>query len=175
MGGVGGGQEPGEDVWATARREAREELGVGVELIGSSITHVRDLDDKSSWTTTTVDNLAPFALQRMVNEDPDTPFKPGLPAGPFTYFALFLARIERIDLDLDPSGDDDIAALVWIPLGLLSTLRHTSTTGACLVERGARVAAGSLAPDARVRLAAKESLADLGELLVEQARRASSP
>jgi 8-oxo-dGTP pyrophosphatase MutT (NUDIX family) len=32
-GGVGGGQEPGEDIWDCALREAREELGVPVRLV----------------------------------------------------------------------------------------------------------------------------------------------
>lgn len=174
VGGVGGGQEPHEDVWGTAQREAREELGVPVELLGSPITHVQDFDDGTSWTTTATDAIAPFALQRVRNEDATRPFKPGLPTGPFTYFALFLARFTSSGGELDHRGDEDIAALFWMPLDLLTRMVDQAMTVRHLVTGGGRVATGEVAPDALARLSPHESLALLVAPLVTHLGQAAT-
>ena len=166
VGGVGGGQEPDEDVWGTAQREAREELGVPVELLPSLITHVQDLDDGTSWTATATDAIAPFGLQRVRNENANRPFKPGLPTGPFTYFALFLARFTSDSGELDHRGDEDIAALFWTPLDLLTRMVDQAVTVRHLLAGGGRMATGEVTTDALVRLSPRESLAMLVAPLV---------
>lgn len=44
VGGVGGGQEPGETVWQCAEREAAEELSVPAQLHPAPVTYIHDLD-----------------------------------------------------------------------------------------------------------------------------------
>jgi 8-oxo-dGTP pyrophosphatase MutT (NUDIX family) len=164
VGGVGGGQEPGEDVWATAGREAAEELGVPVELLPWPLTYLHDLDSDSIVLGRTVDEPAPFALQRARNQDPTTPFRPGLPAGPYTYFALFLARTIRPDPVFVPA-DDDVVALLWLPLAHWDMLDDRPALRD-LTARGATVAAGRPVPgDVRIALPARESLRTVAPLL----------
>lgn len=165
VGGVGGGQEPGEDPWTTAIREAAEELAVDTKLLTSSVTYVQDLDTSASWATTSANKIAPFAVQRISNADPARPFKPGVPAGPYTYFALFLAQISDSTSRLDSSDDTDIAALLWLPVDRLVELRTASITFATLEAAGATVATGDVTPSALIRLSPTESLAHLATLL----------
>lgn len=166
LGGVGGGQEPGEDVWATAEREAREEIGTKATLLASPRTLVQDLDLGTTWSTMTVESgVAPFAVQRTRNNEPDQPFKPGGAIGPYTYFSLFSARIDDDRAELDHRGDSDTAGLLWAPIDHLAEVVGRDTPFQELLAAGGWLAAGTVAPTATVRLDSSESLAHLAEPL----------
>jgi 8-oxo-dGTP pyrophosphatase MutT (NUDIX family) len=164
VGGVGGGQEPGEDIWDCALREAHEELGVPVRLMSSARTYLHDIDSDELRESKAGDQPAPFIVQRIQNGDAATPFKPGLPAGPFTYFCMFLAEL----VDEEPafqSDDPDIAALVWMPLNAGSAFAE-GVTFEDLTAAGATVAAGGpIAGDARIHVRSNETLRVAGPLL----------
>jgi 8-oxo-dGTP pyrophosphatase MutT (NUDIX family) len=113
VGGVGGGQEPGETVWDCALREAREETHADVELIPSPITYFHDLDTGELWRIRVRDPMAPLLFSRAVNPRPDQPYAPGLPTGPFIYYALFLARPMTWD-SIRPG--DDVQGLLLCPI-----------------------------------------------------------
>ncbi|WP_205328556.1 NUDIX domain-containing protein [Glycomyces sp. YM15] len=164
VGGVGGGQEPGEDVWDCALREAREELGVPVRLVPPERTYLHDIDSDELREVRTGDVPAPFILQRFRNEDPITPYRPDLPAGPFTYFCMFVAEFVEEPTGLTPD-DPDIAALVWLPLNA-GSLIAAGATFADLTAAGATIAAGGpIAAEARIHLSRTETLRVAGPLL----------
>ncbi|MCH7231103.1 NUDIX hydrolase [Glycomyces sp. L485] len=167
VGGVGGGQEPGEDIWACARREGLEELGVPLRLTSSTETYLHDGDSDELRRTRSTNQPGPFALQRRRNRDATRPFRPGLPAGPFTYSGIFHAEF----LDEEPAfrpDDPDIAALVWFPLDAWSALAGDPAF-ADLRARGATIAAGGpIADDARIHLSAAETLRVVAPLLAEE-------
>lgn len=164
VGGVGGGQEPGEDVWDCALREAREELGVPVRLVSSARTYLHDIDGDDLRESRTDDAPAPFIVQRFRNADPTTPYRPDLPAGPFTYFCMFLAEFIDEEVAFAPE-DPDIAALVWMPLKA-GGLFEEGVTFADLTAVGATVAAGGpIAAEARIHWMRTETLRVAGPLL----------
>ncbi|MFC3494460.1 NUDIX domain-containing protein [Glycomyces rhizosphaerae] len=164
VGGVGGGQEPGEDIWDCALREAREELGVPVRLVPSERTYLHDIDGDELREARTDDAPAPFILQRVRNADPTTPFRPDLPAGPFTYFCMFLAEFVDEEVAFTPD-DPDIAALVWMPLKAGAQIGE-GVAFADLTAAGATVAAGGpIAAEARIHLRRTETLRVAGPLL----------
>lgn len=167
IGGVGGGQEPGEDLWECARRESLEELGVPLQLTASTRTYLHDGDSGALHRTRSTDQPAPFALQRRRNSDPDRPFRPGLPAGPYTYFGMFLAELVDDAPAFEPD-DPDIAALTWMPLDAWDALAE-GPTFADLTARGAQVAAGGpIADDARIHLSPAETLRVVAPLLADE-------
>lgn len=164
VGGVGGGQEPGEDVWDCALREAQEELGVPVRLVSSSRTYLHDIDRDELRESRSEERPAPFIVQRVRNADAATPFKPGLPAGPFTYFCMFLAELVDEDPVFRPD-DPDIGALVWVPLKAEGVFAG-GVTFADLTAAGARVAAGGpIADHARIHVRRTETLRVAAPLL----------
>lgn len=164
VGGVGGGQEPGEDVWGCALREAQEELGVPVRLVSSLRTYLHDIDGDELRESRSEERPAPFIVQRVRNADAATPFKPGLPAGPFTYFCMFLAELVDEDPVFRPD-DPDIGALVWLPLNSEDAFAGGATF-ADLTAAGARVAAGGpIADHARIHVRRTETLRVAGPLL----------
>jgi 8-oxo-dGTP pyrophosphatase MutT (NUDIX family) len=162
--GVGGGQEAGESVWDCALREAKEELGVPVRLVPSPRTYLHDIDSDDFRVSRSRDQPAPFIVQRVQNPDATTPFKPGLPAGPFTYFCMFLAELVDEDPVFRPD-DPDIGALVWTPLNAEGVFAG-SVTFAELTAAGATVAAGGpIAGNARIHVRKHETLRVAGPLL----------
>lgn len=169
-GGVGGGQEPGEDVWDCAEREAREELGVPVRLVPSDRTYLHDLESDELREARTEDAPAPFIVQRCKNGYPFTPFRPDLPAGPFTYFCMFLAEFAEPPVAFEPD-DPDIAALVWMPFNA-AALIDRGAVFADLTAAGAVLAAGGpIADHARIHMARNETLRTAGPLLATRAGR----
>lgn len=111
-GGVGGGQEPEETIWECAMREAREELCTEVQLLPSPITYFHDIDTGDLYEVPCTDTLAPLLLERQSNLFPYTPYRPGLPVGPYTYFAIFLAQASNADMH----PGDDVQGLLLVPL-----------------------------------------------------------
>jgi 8-oxo-dGTP pyrophosphatase MutT (NUDIX family) len=167
VGGVGGGQEPGEDPWECALREAREELGAPVRLVASSRTYLHDIETDTLREALTDDAPAPYIVHRFRNPDPTKRFRPDLPFGPFTYFCMFLAEFIEEPSGFEPD-DPDIAALVWMPLRT-GSLFGEGATFADLTATGATVAAGGpIAADARIHLTRTESLRIAGPLLADQ-------
>jgi 8-oxo-dGTP pyrophosphatase MutT (NUDIX family) len=162
VGGVGGGQEPGEDIWQCALREALEELGNSVRLVPSPVTYMHDLDTNELTVVQSVDAPAPFCLQRLRNADPAKPFRPDLPCGPFTYYGLFLAHVGA-DAELRPG--DDAELLLDIPLSGWQALRNTPTLRDVLAAGADVIATREVDPDARLWLPPKESLATIAPLL----------
>jgi 8-oxo-dGTP pyrophosphatase MutT (NUDIX family) len=112
IGGVGGGQEPGESIVECARREATEELGVAVDLLPAPRSFFHDVDAGSVVPLTCVDPIPPLLLERQATRDPTTPFRPDLPAGPYLYSGLFFAGMPP---SIEAPGDD-VQGLLLVPL-----------------------------------------------------------
>lgn len=124
IGAVGGGQEPLESILDCALREAKEELSVQqVKALPAPSTFFHDMDLDEIRRIETVDKIAPFLVQRQTNARPHTPYKPGLPTGPFVYFNLFLAQI--IDVTILPG--DDVVGLLLVPLDQWELLQQPCT------------------------------------------------
>jgi 8-oxo-dGTP pyrophosphatase MutT (NUDIX family) len=161
VGGVGGGQEPGETISQCARREANEEICSDVRIISSPMSFFHDIDSGAVTQIVCSDTPAPLLLEREVNPRPDKPFRPGLPTGPYIYFGLFLA--EALQSRLQPG--DDVEGLLTVPLDLWPALEQDPTLQEML-DRGAGVT--WLIPHATTRrlwLAADESFREVARLL----------
>ncbi|HLZ57121.1 MAG TPA: NUDIX domain-containing protein [Ktedonosporobacter sp.] len=139
VGGVGGGQEANETIWECATREAREELSCEVQLLSSPTTYFHDIDTGEVYEVPCQDTPAPFLLECQSNFFPYTPYKPGLPTGPYTYFGLFLAQLTDPAAVLQP-GDDVVGLLLiepeqWPLLLQQPTLESMLQHGAQIIER----------------------------------------
>ncbi|HEX6121662.1 MAG TPA: NUDIX domain-containing protein [Ktedonobacterales bacterium] len=138
VGGVGGGQEPGETISECALREAREELCAEVARIPADTTYYHDLDTGELAPVRCVDLVPPLLFQRRRNAQPEVPFRPGLPAGPYTYLALYLATLPNPAV-IQPG--DDVEGLLYVPLTewdlltTMPTLQDALRCGARLIER----------------------------------------
>ncbi|MEF3301893.1 NUDIX domain-containing protein [Paenibacillus sp. GYB003] len=130
IGGVGGGQEPGETIAECALREAKEELGSGnVRLRSSGETYFHDIDTGEISRIRCTDRTAPFLLQRQTSKTPDRPYKPGLPFGPYVYFGIYIGEADEARIN----PDDDVAGLLFVPIERWELLlRETVTVGAVL-------------------------------------------
>ncbi|QSB05528.1 NUDIX hydrolase [Natronoglycomyces albus] len=155
VGGIGGGQEPGEDVWECAHREAREETGVPIQLTKADITYMNDVDAGESWMTWTA-GISPLLIRRTRNTDSRTPIKPGLPSGRYTYHFTFLGQLA--DERPFAIAGEDITALAWVPLSQWDKLYDNPTMGQ--MRRGGMniVAGDSIADSARLRVRQTEAL-----------------
>jgi 8-oxo-dGTP pyrophosphatase MutT (NUDIX family) len=120
VGGVGGGQEPGESIWQCAAREAREELCTDVELLSSPVTYFDDGDAGEARPVACRDRVAPLVLQRRRRPEPERPYRAGLPTGPYLYLAAFLGRISGPP----PRPGDDAAGLLSVPLAAWALLEQ---------------------------------------------------
>ena len=131
IGGVGGGQVPGETIDRCAMREAAEELGCPVRLASSRITIVEDPYGRLSLAT----SIAPMApllhqVQRRVSA---APFAPGLPPGPLLHCALYRA------VSLQNPRPADVPALVWIPWTVLLSMGRGGIKLRLLEQAGGRI------------------------------------
>ncbi|QBD83051.1 NUDIX domain-containing protein [Ktedonosporobacter rubrisoli] len=134
VGGVGGGQEPNETVWQCAQREAREELSTEIELLSSPSTYFHDIDTGDLYEVSCTDTIAPLLLERQSNLFPYTPYRPGLPAGPYTYFCLLFAQ--PVQPHIQPG--DDVVGLLLLPLSQWAMLQSRPSLES-LLEHGARL------------------------------------
>jgi len=141
VGGVGGGQEPGETIWDCALREAREELSSEVELLSSPITYFHDIDSGDLYQVQCTDTVAPLLLERQSNLFPYTPYRPGLPAGPYTYFGLFLAKAKQTSIQ----PGDDVQGLLLLSVEQWSLLQQRPDLETML-QHGAQVIENELLP-----------------------------
>jgi ADP-ribose pyrophosphatase YjhB (NUDIX family) len=135
VGGVGGGQEPGETIVQCALREAREELSVDVELVSAARTYI----DYSSGSRNLriarcTDEIRPFVFWSVPRRDPK-PYAPGLPAGRMLYGAMYLARPRG---ELEP-GDVEALLLAppsgWPLVERMATIAEALEDGCRLLER----------------------------------------
>lgn len=164
VGGVGGGQEPGETIWECAQREAREELSTTVELISAPTTYFHDIDSGEIRPIHCTDTIAPFLLQRQSNLYPYTSYRPGLPAGPYTYFGLFLAQLPPVAIQ----PGDDVAGLLFVPLDAWSLLQQQPPLES-LLQEGARLVEKERLPRSRqLWLHPHESMSTVVHLLTQR-------
>jgi 8-oxo-dGTP pyrophosphatase MutT (NUDIX family) len=136
VGGVGGGQEPGENVWECAYREAYEELSVPVQLLPAHETWLVDEEDGTPRAVDPGEGIAPLLVTRAERPNPDVPFADGLPTGPVQWTATFLAFAEDVPRPGDVEGllllaPDRLAALEATP-----TVGEVRAAGAEIVPRG---------------------------------------
>jgi len=136
VGGVGGGQEPGESIWGCAAREAREEVSCDVKLLTAPCTYLRGNDGARALRRARCrDEIAPLLFEWGPNRTPDEPYAPGLPTGPLLYGAMFLAQ------PLGPIHPGDVEGLLlispatWSLVDEQATLRELAEAGAMLIER----------------------------------------
>lgn len=166
VGGVGGGQEPGETVWQCALREAAEELLIPVDLRSARTTFLHDADTDEIIQRPCADAIAPILIQRCRRADPDRPFRPGLPTGPYLYTVFFLATPHTSV----PQAGDDVQALLTVPLAAWSRLQSTPTVADMLAAGAQRLgdAAAALDPAMRLWLPPDETLNVLVPILQRQ-------
>lgn len=166
IGGVGGGQEPGETMAECALREALEELSLApgqVELVSAERTFFHDMDTDELWQVECVDAVKPMLLQRMTNPTPDTPYKPGLPTGPYIYFGLYQARVEASQI----KPGDDVEGLLQVPVEKWELLRATPALGEMLAAGAVLVENDTLPREKRLYVREDESFHTLLSLLSE--------
>jgi 8-oxo-dGTP pyrophosphatase MutT (NUDIX family) len=165
IGGVGGGQEPNESIVECARREAREEIQTDVRLLSSPTTYFHDIDAGTLTIVNCVDMPpAPLLFERMRNPRPTTPYKPGLPVGPYIYFALYLA--EPLADTMRPG--DDVVGLLSLPINLWPKLEAQPTLQEML-DAGASVVCDETGASARRLWVAKnESFRIVAKILQER-------
>jgi 8-oxo-dGTP pyrophosphatase MutT (NUDIX family) len=158
VGGVGGGQEPGETVVECALREAREELGVDVELVSSPRTYIDDLDGHVRAARCT-DPMRPLVFWSTPRPDP-RPHGPGLPEGPTLYGAMYLARLDR---EPEP-GDVDALLLTTASEASWRLVEQGTTLGEALDADCRLIERAPLARDLRLWAPGEEAMRTVFEL-----------
>lgn len=164
IGGVGGGQEAGETIWDCALREAREELCTEVELRSAPVTYFHDIDTGKISRVTCSDTIAPFLLERQSNLFPYTPYRPGLPGGPYTYFGLFLANIQE-GAQIQPG--DDVVGLLHVPIQRWPLLQQQPALETMLQQGAHLIEHTRLARDGQLWLPQQESMSVVVTLLAQ--------
>src|SRR5215212_2832896 len=156
VGAVGGGQEPGENVWECALREAHEETGTAVDLVPAPVTRFYDWERRESEPVEHVpDELPPLVVHRWERPNPDVRFKPGLPTGPYLYGADFLARAGDA-AELRPG--DDVVALLLMPLAAWSAVVGEPTVTEAVAAGVELLPSGGVPGEARLWLHPNEGL-----------------
>ncbi|MBE3561761.1 MAG: NUDIX hydrolase [Ktedonobacteraceae bacterium] len=163
IGGIGGSQRAGETIWDCARREAREALCTDIILTSSLITYFHDIDTGKTTEVSCMDNIAPFLLERQSNLLPYTPYRPGLPAGPHTYFGLFFAQSEHERTPIQPGAG--IAGLLFVPLKRWSLLQQYPTLETMLQQGASIIERSPLPRSHRLWLPPGESICTVASLL----------
>lgn len=165
IGGVGGGQEPGETLMECALREAQEELGnPEVRLLPSSVTYFHNMDTDEVVQVKCTDATAPLLLQRMTSRNPDKPYKPGLPTGPYVYFGLYLGETDEVRIN----PDDDVAGILFVPVERWPQMEQGGTLGQAL-EMGSELLERAPIPrDMRLWVPENESMRTVMRLLKEE-------
>jgi hypothetical protein len=137
-----------------------------VHLVSAPLTYLHDGGTSEAVPIGCSDGPGPFCLQRQRNADPTKPFRPDLPAGPYAYHGLFLARPADGEYDRLSPGDD-AEALLWIPLACWRMLSEGPTLQAVLYAGAQLVAAHEVDRTAVLWLPPDESLTTVAPLLTE--------
>src|SRR5215218_2632474 len=163
VGAVGGGQEPGENIWECALREAHEEVGIAVDLVPAPVTRFYDWEERELRPVEHVeDEVGPLVVHRWERPNPDVPYKPGLPTGPYVYGADFLARAGDA---LEPRPGDDVAGLLLVPLDAWTAFDGAPTLASVRAAGVEAIPARVLAEDVRLWVHPHEGLRVTGPLL----------
>lgn len=112
--GIGGGQEPGEDLLTCAQREAHEELGCPVDLLHASATFV-ELPDGTLQVVSFDDRPAPI-LYQVQRRATSVPYALGLPGGDRLHVGIYRA-VPRAQ-----PRPADVPGLAWVPPEALAAL-----------------------------------------------------
>jgi 8-oxo-dGTP pyrophosphatase MutT (NUDIX family) len=161
VGGVGGGQEPGETIWECAVREAREEVGREVFLVRAPHTYLSGPDGPLRRVRCR-DDIAPLLFEWRPNPTPDKPYEPGLPTGPLLYNAMFLARPDGAPGPRDVEGLLLVPPTIWPLVERPVTVREALEAGASLLERE------PIARDTRLWSSPEESMGTVCQLAARQ-------
>lgn len=169
IGGVGGGQEPGETLEQCALREAREELGTErVALVSATRSYYHDMDTGELSSFQAEDELAPLLLERVTSWHPDKPYKPGLPCGPYLYCGTYCCEAQEVS----NNPDDDVAGLLFVPLDKLALLEAESLTLGELLRAGTEcLSQQPISPDTRLWMPANETVRTVRRLVDQNAVR----
>jgi 8-oxo-dGTP pyrophosphatase MutT (NUDIX family) len=162
IGGVGGGQEPGETIVACAAREAHEELCTPVRLRSSPVTYFQDVETGECRRVRCTDLCAPLLLQRKRSPTPERPFRAGLPTGLEIYSGVYLAA----DVPSDIRPGDDVMGLVFLPVHCWPMLDDIPTLD-ILLRHGAQLVAShrEVQPTQRLWAPADEGFRTVATLL----------
>jgi len=158
--GIGGHREPGEDWLACAQREAREEVGTGVEIVPAEVTWY--LPHQGSPQRVEIsDRPRPLALYEMIHPA-------GAPrAGELYRIVIYRARLHGAPQDLPP--EELLGVIALTEAQVIRGPSHKPTLAELLAE-GASLLAGSEHVDPKVRLYQLGTARALGQLL-RQLRR----
>jgi len=123
--GIGGHVEPGEDFLACAHREAREEVGVDVDIMSSAVTwHVSHRDEIRQIEVD--DGVRPLAVYEMIHPE-------GTPrAGGIYHLVIYNARLRDLPTDLKRDEVQGVLALTIDQVVL--SLERKLTLGELLAE-----------------------------------------
>jgi ADP-ribose pyrophosphatase YjhB (NUDIX family) len=140
--GIGGHRERGEDWLTCAHREAREEIGTGVEILSAPVTWY--LPQRGSVQRLEVtDRPRPLAFYEMIHP-------PGTPrAGELYRLVIYQARLCSPPQAL--AADEVLGVIALTPEQVMRGPKRRPTLAELLAE-GARVVAGGEAVDRQTRL-----------------------
>lgn len=154
--GIGGHREPGEDWIACARREAREEVGTGVELLPAAATWYLP-HGGTPRQVEVADWPRPLALYEMIHP-------PGTPrAGELYRIVIYDAHLDSPPRDLPPDEVGGVIALT--PSQVVRGLEGPVSLGELLAS-GAAWVAGQM-PEPALRLYPLGTARALGHVLCE--------
>ncbi|MFB5089487.1 NUDIX domain-containing protein [Psychrobacillus sp. PGGUH221] len=165
VGGVGGGQEPDENILECAIREAKEEICVDVEIMPSKSTFFHNIDESKIEEIDVKDEIPPLLFERVSNPRPNVPFKEGLPIGPYIYFGLYEAKLNNWD---EIKAGDDVQGLLLLPIKEWNSLLDGNCTIADVKNRGAELIHNNLDESTKLWVSPQESFGTVSKLLLKR-------
>jgi 8-oxo-dGTP pyrophosphatase MutT (NUDIX family) len=137
--GIGGHREKGEDWLMCAQREAKEEIGAGVELLSAPVTWYIP-QNASSQQLEVIDRPRPLAFYEMIHP-PDTPR-----AGQLYRIVVYKARLKGVPTGL---AEDEVQGIIALTRDQVikgptrkPTLDELIAEGASIVTGGESVGRG---------------------------------
>lgn len=140
--GIGGHREEGEDWLACAQREAREEIGAGVDILSAPVTWYIP-QQAAIQQLAVVDQPRPLAFYEMIHP-------PGTPrAGQLYRIVVYRARLHGLPKDLPP---DEVQGIIALTREQVIQGLKTRPTLADLLAAGADIVAGAETVDHQTQL-----------------------